>query len=156
VGAPGIPVEHGQNFRRETGLVAVDSVRWRYICVIDIVGEPVLRRKDLPAGSAAAAVSGESDAEVYARLAPELIRFAVSTVGPSDAEDLVRAAVLRRSPPQRRRSGDLRRCSRKRLKRDVRRSSGNDRESVRGRANSPRADSAATWTGRTFTHNQTC
>lgn len=55
----------------------------------------MLRSNDPPAGSAGAAVSGESDAEVYARLAPEMIRFAVSIVGPSDAEDLVGAAVLK-------------------------------------------------------------
>jgi RNA polymerase sigma factor (sigma-70 family) len=78
-----------------TRVVAVNSVQWRYICVIDIVGEPVLRSNDLPAGPAGAAVGGESGAGVYARLAPELIRFAVSIVGPSDAEDLVGAAVLK-------------------------------------------------------------
>lgn len=54
-----------------------------------------MRPNDRPAASAGATVSGEPDAELYARLAPELIRFAVSIVGPSDAEDLVGAAVLK-------------------------------------------------------------
>lgn len=35
----------------------------------------------------------ESDGALYARLAPELIRFATSLVGPSDAEDLLASAV---------------------------------------------------------------
>lgn len=37
----------------------------------------------------------ETDAEIYARLAPELIRFATSLVGPSDAEDLLGSAVIK-------------------------------------------------------------
>lgn len=37
----------------------------------------------------------ESDAELYERLAPELIRFAATLVGPSDAEDLLASAVLK-------------------------------------------------------------
>ncbi len=37
----------------------------------------------------------ESDEEMYVRLAPELIRFATSLVGPSDAEDLFATAVIK-------------------------------------------------------------
>lgn len=37
----------------------------------------------------------ETDAELYGRLAPELIRFATTLVGPSDAEDLLGAAVIK-------------------------------------------------------------
>lgn len=36
-----------------------------------------------------------SDASVYAALAPELIRFASSLVGPHDAADVLSAAVVR-------------------------------------------------------------
>jgi RNA polymerase sigma factor (sigma-70 family) len=38
---------------------------------------------------------GASDAEVYAKYASELVGFAAATVGPSDADDVVAAAVLR-------------------------------------------------------------
>lgn len=40
-------------------------------------------------------VAEESDEELYVRLAPELIRFATSLVGPSDAEDLLATAVTK-------------------------------------------------------------
>lgn len=39
--------------------------------------------------------SAETDAELYERLAPELIRFSTTLVGPSDAEDLLGAAVIK-------------------------------------------------------------
>jgi RNA polymerase sigma factor (sigma-70 family) len=35
----------------------------------------------------------ESDGELYSRLGPELMRFATSLVGPSEAEDLMASAV---------------------------------------------------------------
>ena len=38
---------------------------------------------------------GLSDEEVYAKHADELLRFAATLVGPSDAEDLLSSAVLR-------------------------------------------------------------
>lgn len=37
----------------------------------------------------------DSDAELYERLAPELIRFATTLVGPADAEDLLGSAVIK-------------------------------------------------------------
>ncbi len=67
-----------------------------------IIGEPHLRAPYAPAGapdlaaSAATVVRGgstasmrESDEHLYVRLAPELVRFATTLVGPSDAEDLL-------------------------------------------------------------------
>jgi RNA polymerase sigma-70 factor (ECF subfamily) len=38
---------------------------------------------------------GDSDAEIYARHAPELVRFATVLAGPSGADDLVATAVLK-------------------------------------------------------------
>ncbi len=37
----------------------------------------------------------EADADVYARHAPELVRFATVLAGPSGADDLVASAVLK-------------------------------------------------------------
>ena len=37
----------------------------------------------------------EADADVYARHAPELVRFATVLAGPSRADDLVASAVLK-------------------------------------------------------------
>jgi RNA polymerase sigma factor (sigma-70 family) len=59
--------------------------------VIEIAGEPPeVRRDDLDVQRNAG-----NDAEWYERLAPELIRFASTLVGPSSAEDLLGAAVIR-------------------------------------------------------------
>lgn len=61
--------------------------------MIDFIGQPQLTPDDdgdVYAGFGRA----ESDAELYERLAPELIRFAVTLVGPSDAEDLLGSAVV--------------------------------------------------------------
>lgn len=76
--------------------------------VTHIIGEPdfVARSPDSDAWQAdrrsagsgdgvAEARVGESDGDLYARLAPELIRFATVLVGPSDAEDLLASAVTR-------------------------------------------------------------
>lgn len=46
-------------------------------------------------GGVTCAVVGPSDAEVYEKHAAELIRFATALSGPSGAEDVVAAAVLR-------------------------------------------------------------
>ncbi len=77
--------------------------RWGLTTMINVAGEP-----DFPAtrhiGQASAELggmprrtirSGETDERLYARLAPELIRFATSLVGPSDAEDLLGATVAK-------------------------------------------------------------
>ncbi len=82
--------------------MAVDRRRRRHNDVIDMLGEPVRpvsherERDDVPVRRPEDATStGDTDAEIYERLAPELIRFATTLVGPSDAEDLLGAAVIR-------------------------------------------------------------
>ena len=64
---------------------------WRYKGVIDI-SEASKRGGGGDVGDRSG--GSESDAHLYERLAPELIRFAALLVGPSDAEDLLGAAVL--------------------------------------------------------------
>jgi RNA polymerase sigma-70 factor (ECF subfamily) len=65
------------------------------MCVIDIIGQP--RHGPEEDEEDALPVSGrpESDADLYERLGLELIRFATTLVGPSDAEDLLGSAVLK-------------------------------------------------------------
>jgi RNA polymerase sigma-70 factor (ECF subfamily) len=60
--------------------------------VIDIAGEP---KDPSPLTRHASERLAATDAEIYARLAPELIRFASSLVGPGNAEDLLGTAFLR-------------------------------------------------------------
>jgi RNA polymerase sigma factor (sigma-70 family) len=71
--------------------------------VIDIIGEPVFAsghsgseaKVGTSAGFGDGVVRAESDADLYRRLAPDLIRFAAALVGPSDAEDLLGSAVTK-------------------------------------------------------------
>ncbi len=58
-----------------------------------MLGEPL--RKDSTSAEPDEGPAMESDADIYERLAPELIRFATTLVGPSDAEDLLGAAVIK-------------------------------------------------------------
>jgi RNA polymerase sigma-70 factor (ECF subfamily) len=74
--------------------VAAHGGSRRYIYVIDIIGQPRLGLED-DGGDSHGAGLAESDAELYERLAPELIRFATTVVGPSDAEDLLGSAVVK-------------------------------------------------------------
>jgi RNA polymerase sigma factor (sigma-70 family) len=84
--------------------VAVSASRWGHMGVI--IGEPSLAAplESLDPGDEDAADTSiepgpvsfvESDEGLYARLSPELIRFATSLVGPSEAEDLFAAAVIK-------------------------------------------------------------
>jgi RNA polymerase sigma factor (sigma-70 family) len=83
--------------------VAVDrSLRGRMGVII---GEPDLAASHLTADDPIEPVRGDTERavdagrptveELYVELAPELIRFAVSLVGPSEAEDLLGAAVAK-------------------------------------------------------------
>lgn len=88
--------------------MAVNSRRWGHTNVI--IGQPHLAvvgndtwtdDDDTEPGDSeprvepVAMVAEETDEELYVRLAPELIRFATSLVGPSDAEDLLATTVTK-------------------------------------------------------------
>lgn len=60
--------------------------------MIDISGQP---KRGRPGDAGDGSHTRETDADLYERLAPELVRFATTLVGPSGAEDLLGAAVLK-------------------------------------------------------------
>ena len=60
--------------------------------MIDISGQP---KRGRPEAAGNVDRGRDTDAALYERLAPELIRFATTLVGPSDAEDLLGSAVLK-------------------------------------------------------------
>ena len=77
--------------------MAVSSQRWGHRYVIETAGQPQGMHRSTRVGPISPAVSkdAESDGELYARLAPELIRFATSLVGPADAEDLLGSTMVK-------------------------------------------------------------